>query len=73
VVKSRRVNGGLENRTSRARQGQRLILEKLIQAYSTPPTKQGVAAKAGYETNSGGFNNTMGRLKTLENFVSCLG
>ena len=28
--------------------------------------KSEVAAKAGYEANGGGFNNALGRLRTLE-------
>jgi hypothetical protein len=29
-------------------------------------TKEEVAAKVGYEANGGGFNNALGRLRTLE-------
>jgi uncharacterized protein len=29
-------------------------------------SKEEVAAKAGYEPNGGGFNNALGRLRTLE-------
>ena len=45
---------------------ERLILETLTQAYPDPLTKEEVAAKAGYEANGGGFNNALGRLRTLE-------
>ena len=45
---------------------ERLILETLTQAYPAPLTKEEVAAKAGYEANGGGFNNALGRLRTLE-------
>jgi uncharacterized protein len=52
----------------RARLGksERLILETLTQAYPDALTKEEVAAKAGYEPNGGGFNNALGRLRTLE-------
>jgi uncharacterized protein len=52
----------------RARLGkaERLILEARTQAYPDPLTKQEVAAKAGYEASGGGFNNALGRLRTLE-------
>jgi len=52
----------------RARLGraERLILETLTQSYPDALTKEEVAAKAGYEANGGGFNNALGRLKTLE-------
>ncbi len=36
------------------------------QTYADTLTKEEVAAKAGYEANGGGFNNTLGRLRTLE-------
>jgi uncharacterized protein len=45
---------------------ERLILETLTQVYPAPLTKDEVAAKAGYEANGGGFNNALGRLRTLE-------
>ena len=44
----------------------RLILEMLTQVYPDPLTKEEVAVKAGYEANGGGFNNALGRLRTLE-------
>jgi uncharacterized protein len=52
----------------RARLGkaERLILEALTQAYPDALTKEEIAAKAGYEPNGGGFNNALGRLRTLE-------
>ena len=34
--------------------------------YPDALTKEEVAAKAGYEANGGGFNNALGRLRTLE-------
>jgi uncharacterized protein len=43
-----------------------LILEALTQAYPDPMSKEEVAAKAGYEPSGGGFNNTLGQLRTLE-------
>jgi hypothetical protein len=45
---------------------QRLILETLTQVYPDPLTKEEVAANAGYEANGGGFNNALGRLRTLD-------
>lgn len=45
---------------------ERLILETLTQVYPDPLTKDEVAGKAGYEANGGGFNNALGRLRTLE-------
>src|SRR6266849_3866971 len=51
---------------SRLGKAERLILETLTQAYPDALTKEEVAAKAGYEANGGGFNNALGRLRTLE-------
>jgi hypothetical protein len=45
---------------------ERLILEMLTQVYPGPLSKEEVAVKAGYEANGGGFNNALGRLRTLE-------
>jgi len=46
---------------------ERLILEALSRAYPDPLSKEEVAiVKAGYEANSGGFDNALGRLRTLE-------
>ena len=45
---------------------ERLILETLTEAYPDGLSKEEVAAKAGYEANGGGFNNALGRLRTLE-------
>jgi hypothetical protein len=45
---------------------ERSILEALAQAYPNAITKEEVAARAGYEANGGGFNNALGRLRTLE-------
>jgi len=45
---------------------ERLILEALTQEYPNALTKEEVAAKAGYEAPGGGFNNALGRLRTLE-------
>jgi hypothetical protein len=44
---------------------ERLILETLTQAYPVGLTKEEVAIKAGYEANGGGFNDALGRLRTL--------
>jgi hypothetical protein len=44
---------------------ERLILETLTRAYPDGLTKEEVAL-AGYEANGGGFNNALGRLRTLE-------
>ena len=51
---------------SRLGKAERLILETLTQAYPGALNKEEVAAKAGYEANGGGFNNALGRLRTLE-------
>jgi uncharacterized protein len=45
---------------------ERLILETLTQLFPDPLSKEEVAAKTGYEANGGGFNNALGRLRTLE-------
>jgi hypothetical protein len=45
---------------------ERLILQTLALEYPDALTKEEVAAKAGYEANGGGFNNALGRLRTLE-------
>jgi uncharacterized protein len=45
---------------------ERLILETLTQAYPSALNKEEIAARAGYEANGGGFNNALGRLRTLE-------
>ncbi len=45
---------------------ERLIPETFTQVHPDPLTKEEVAAKAGYEANGGGFNNALGRLRTLE-------
>jgi hypothetical protein len=45
---------------------ERLILETLTHVYPDALTKEEVAMKAGYEANGGGFNNALGRLRTLE-------
>ncbi len=51
---------------NRLGKAERLILEALTQVYPDALTKEEVAAKAGYEANGGGFNNALGRLRTLE-------
>jgi hypothetical protein len=45
---------------------ERLIIETLTQAYPAALNKEEIAARAGYEANGGGFNNALGRLRTLE-------
>jgi hypothetical protein len=52
--------------SGRLGKAERLILEALTQVYPDALTKEEVAAKAGYEANGGGFNNALGRLRTLE-------
>lgn len=44
----------------------RLPLETLIEAWPKTLTKEAVAEAAGYEANGGGFNNALGRLRTLD-------
>ena len=51
---------------NRLGKAERLILETLTQAYPAGLNKEDVAARAGYEANGGGFNNALGRLRTLE-------
>jgi hypothetical protein len=45
---------------------ERLILEALTQVYPAGLNKEEVAGRAGYEAGGGGFNNALGRLRTLE-------
>lgn len=45
---------------------ERLILETLMRVYPAGLNKEEVAARAGYEANRGGFNNALGRLRTLK-------
>ena len=45
---------------------ERLILEALVNAYPAALGKAEIAAETGYEANGGGFNNALGRLRTLE-------
>jgi hypothetical protein len=45
---------------------ERSILEVLLEAYPGSLTKQETATVAGYEPTGGGFNNALGRLRTLE-------
>jgi len=58
--------GLIDHWRGRLGKAERLILETLTQVYPDPLTKEEVAAKAGYEANGGGFNNALGRLRTLE-------
>jgi len=51
---------------NRLGKAERLILEALTQVYPEALTKEEVAANAGYEPSGGGFNNALGRLRTLE-------
>ena len=51
---------------SRLGKAERAILETLTEAYPAALTKEEVAARASYEANGGGFNNALGRLRTLE-------
>lgn len=51
---------------ARLEKAERLILEALTEAYPNALTKEEVAARAGYEPHGGGFNNALGRLRTLE-------
>lgn len=45
---------------------EREILRVLASAYPTTLTKEDVAREAGYEVRGGGFNNALGKLRTLE-------
>src|SRR5216683_5133924 len=51
---------------NRLGKAERLILETLTHAYPVGLNKEEVAARAGYEAIGGGFNNALGRLRTLE-------
>jgi hypothetical protein len=59
-------SGLIDHWRGRLGKAERLILETLTQVYPDALTKEEVAAKAGYEANGGGFNNALGRLRTLE-------
>ena len=45
---------------------ERLVLEALVNAYPAALSKAEIAGQTGYEANGGGFNNALGRLRTLE-------
>jgi uncharacterized protein len=45
---------------------ERKCLEALAEVYPRTLSKQQVAARAGYDANGGGFNNALGKLRTLE-------
>lgn len=45
---------------------ERAILRVLVDAGGRVLTKQAIAEAAGYEVRGGGFNNALGRLRTLE-------
>lgn len=45
---------------------ERMILDVLSQIYPNSLSKDGLADKCGYSANSGGFNNALSRLRTLE-------
>jgi len=51
---------------NRLGKAERSILDTLSQAYPAGLNKEEVAARAGYEASGGGFNNALGRLRTLE-------
>ena len=56
----------IEHWRGRLGRAERSILEALAEAYPDALTREEVAIKAGYEPNGGGFNNALGRLRTLE-------
>lgn len=45
---------------------ERATLDALAQAYPGALSKEELAARAGYEASGGGFNNALGRLRSLE-------
>lgn len=47
-------------------QSQRAILNTLLDAYPEPLTHDQVASETGYQATSGGFRNSLGKLRTLE-------
>lgn len=44
---------------------ERAALAAIVAAYPNPVTKEEVAAETGYEAGGGGFNNALGRLRTI--------
>jgi hypothetical protein len=53
-------------RSGRLGKAERLVFEALTQTYPDSLSKQELAARTGYEASGGGFNNALGRLRTLE-------
>ena len=51
---------------SKLGKAERSILEVLVSAYPDSLGKETVAEAAGYAADGGGFNNALGRLRTLE-------
>jgi hypothetical protein len=45
---------------------ERAILERLATVYPSAETKDALGAATGYESNGGGFNNALSRLRSLE-------
>lgn len=56
----------LEHWRSRLSKAERAILEAAAGIYPAALTKEDVAAATGYEASGGGFNNALGKLRTLE-------
>ncbi|MEO5920640.1 MAG: hypothetical protein ABIQ01_05795 [Pseudolysinimonas sp.] len=50
---------------SKSSKAERLILEYLISVWPAAADREEIAAATGYEPNGGGFNNAIGRLRTL--------
>jgi hypothetical protein len=51
---------------ARSTKAEAAILRVLFDAYPAVMYKADLAALAGYEPSGGGFNNSLGRLRTLE-------
>lgn len=51
---------------ARLGKAERAVLQALVAAHPDALTKQEVAGRAGYEASGGGFNNALGKLRTLE-------
>lgn len=51
---------------SRLAKAERSILAALVQVWPEAMTKEALASATGYEVSGGGFNNALGKLRTLE-------
>lgn len=56
----------LEHWTARLGKAERLILDALHDIWPQPTTKEALATTTGYTASGGGFNNALGKLRSLE-------